>query len=326
MNAARKSGLLLGFDIGGTKCTVVLAEADGKTLASRRVETRKDRDPYGMIGLLLDAAAALLAERGLGSERLARIGLSCGGPLDTEKGLVLSPPNLPGWDEFPIVDLVSRRFPGIPVVLENDANASALAEWKFGAGRGSRNMVFLTFGTGLGAGLILDGKLYAGTNGLAGEVGHWRLAEDGPEAYGKKGSFEGFCSGSGIARLAEYRLREHLAVGQSSILEEVSLAAKGQLTAKDVIESAAAGDALAEKVVAEAARMLGRGLALLVDVLNPELIVLGGIYVRAEERFRSFVAEEIEREALGLAASVCRIVPAKLGEDLPLFAPIAVVL
>ncbi len=336
MNAVRKSGLLLGLDIGGTKCTVVLAGADGRPIASRALPTSRDRDPYGTLARLLDAAAALLSGRDSEIGAVARIGISCGGPLDAEKGLVLSPPNLPGWDEFPIARLVAERFPEAVVFLENDANASALAEWKYGAGVGSRNMVFLTFGTGLGAGLILDGKLYAGTNGLAGEIGHWRMAEDGPEAYGKRGSFEGFCSGTGIARLAELRLGEFAASGGNSARDGAAAsasrsslrtaAAEGRLTAKDVAEAAGAGDELACRVVEESARTLGRGLALLVDLLNPEVIVIGSVYARNEALFKGLVAEEIRREALGLAASACRVVPAKLGEELPLYAPVAVAL
>ena len=130
------------------------------------------------------------------------IGITCGGPLDSKKGLIMSPPNLPKWDKIPITKIIEDNF-NVPVFLQNDANACALAEWRFGAGKGTNNMIFLTFGTGLGAGLILDGRLYAGTNNLAGEIGHIRLAKDGPLGYDKKGSFEGFCSGAGIARLAK---------------------------------------------------------------------------------------------------------------------------
>src|SRR5690606_15592063 len=137
---------------------------------------------------------------------LAAIGISCGGPLDSRRGVILSPPNLPGWDRIPVVEVFQQAFK-VPVALQNDANAGALAEWLWGAGRGSHNMIFLTFGTGMGAGLILNGQLYSGTNDLAGEVGHIRLAPDGPVGYGKAGSFEGFCSGGGIKQLATDRAK-----------------------------------------------------------------------------------------------------------------------
>ena len=133
---------------------------------------------------------------------LKRIGISCGGPLDSKKGIIFSPPNLPGWDNVPITRILSDEF-GVETALQNDANACALAEWLMGAERGHSNMIFLTFGTGMGAGLILNGRLYSGTNDLGGEVGHIRLAKTGPVGFGKAGSFEGFCSGGGIAQLAK---------------------------------------------------------------------------------------------------------------------------
>jgi len=335
MKKALSGEFLLGLDIGGTKCTVVLAEAKGRLVASRYLPTSRDRDPYGMLARLLDAAASLIADQDAGIGTVSRVGISCGGPLDAGKGLVLSPPNLPGWDEFPLVRLVSDRFPAAKVVLENDANASALAEWKYGAGVGTRDMVFLTFGTGLGAGLILNGRLYAGTNGCAGEIGHWRLAEDGPEAYGKRGSFEGFCSGTGLSRLAGLRFREIDAAGGKAGRDEAAVRAsasslraaheEGRLSAKDLAEATRAGDEFAVKILEESARMLGRGLALLVDVLNPELIVIGSVYARNEDLFRDIAVEEMRKEALAPAASACRIAPSKLGEELPLYAPIALV-
>ena len=190
----------LGIDIGGTKCAVIAGTEDMEILEKISFATETHKGPDHSINLLLNSAGSITEKLGL--QGLQSIGISCGGPLDSKKGLVQSPPNLPGWDNIPIVQLFHEKF-NVPVFLQNDANACALAEWKFGAGKGVQNMIFLTFGTGMGAGIIADGKLYSGTNDLAGEVGHIRLADDGPEAYGKKGSFEGFCSGAGIARIAQ---------------------------------------------------------------------------------------------------------------------------
>ena len=142
------------------------------------------------------------------------IGVSCGGPLNSRTGVVQSPPNLPGWDDVPIVKILEDAF-GIPAFLQNDANACALVEWKYGAGRGCENMVFLTMGTGMGAGVIADGRLLRGARDMAGEVGHLRLEKDGPVGYGKAGSFEGFTSGGGIARLAAGLRREWEKEGRS---------------------------------------------------------------------------------------------------------------
>ncbi|MBQ7292692.1 MAG: ROK family protein, partial [Clostridia bacterium] len=180
--------MYIGIDIGGTKCAVVLGDSNGilKKVAFKTEECKQT------ITKILDIAESF--------GTADAVGISCGGPLDSGRGVIMSPPNLPDWDNIPIVKLVSDRL-GIPAYLQNDANACALAEWRFGAGRGTQNMAFLTFGTGLGAGLILNGRLVDGANGMAGEIGHIRLTDDGPTGYGKAGSAEGYCSGGGIARL-----------------------------------------------------------------------------------------------------------------------------
>lgn len=181
---------LIGFDIGGTKCAVSIGKEENGELQitnKKVISTRHDISPYEMI----DAMCCLAEEM---TDDFCSIGISCGGPLDSKRGIILSPPNLPGWDEIKIVDYLSERY-GREVSLQNDANACAVAEWKYGAGKGTSDMIFLTFGSGLGAGLILDGRLYSGASNMAGEVGHIRLSEFGPVGYGKTGSFEGFCSG-----------------------------------------------------------------------------------------------------------------------------------
>ena len=233
----------------------------------------------------------------------------------------MSPPNLPGWDGIPIVKILSDRF-SIRSGLHNDANACALAEWRFGAGRGLRNMVFLTFGTGLGAGLILDGKLYAGTNDNAGELGHIRLSPFGPVGYGKCGSFEGFASGGGIAQLARFKVSERLQMG-----ERVPWCAAEELdgiTAQKVAVAASEGDELAREIYRISATYLGRGLAVVIDLLNPEAIVIGSIYARNREMMEPYVLQEIEREALPHARRVCRILPAALGEQIGDYAALSV--
>ena len=182
--------LLAGVDIGGTKCAVGLGWAEAGTvtpLHKRRFPT--PATPEAALAQLVTDLETLVREQGEGAP--AAVGVSCGGPLNSTQGLILSPPNLPGWDAVDVVSPFREHF-GVPAALQNDANACALAEWQWGAGRGCRSMVFLTFGTGMGAGLILDGQLYAGITDMAGEVGHVRLAEDGPLGYGKRGSFEGF--------------------------------------------------------------------------------------------------------------------------------------
>lgn len=292
----------MGFDVGGTKCAVLLGRAEGDNV--RMIERAAFSTPSGpdaALAKLESVARQLLVSNNC---KPGSIGISCGGPLDSRKGLVLGPPNLPGWDHVPVCEHFSKAF-GVKAHLQNDANACAVAEWKWGAGRGVRNMVFLTFGTGLGAGLILDGRLYSGTNDLGGEIGHIRLADDGPLGYGKHGSFEGFCSGGGIARLAQ----QH-----------------GMKTtdAREVFEAAARGDGTALKVVEISARKLGLGLAMILDILNPERIVIGSIFARQRDQLWPIAEQTMRAEALPGAVAVCQVVPAALGEQIGDYAALSV--
>jgi glucokinase len=313
--------VLAGFDIGGTKCAVVLgAEEMGamEIIAKRKFPT--PGSPGETLERLMEELESLLEENP--RFQLEAIGISCGGPLDSRKGLILSPPNLPGWDRVDIVSPIRKRF-HIPVGLQNDANACALAEWKWGAGKGTKNMIFLTFGTGMGAGLILDGKLYTGTNDMAGEVGHIRMEEDGPIGYGKAGSFEGFCSGGGIARLAQKLVQEWLKQGKETSICR-SLEGLPDITARTVAEAAREGDQLAVQIFRMVGTYLGRALAILVDVLNPERIVIGSIYARQKPLLESVALEVLAQEALPLSLKVCEIVPSGLGENVGDFAALSV--
>ncbi len=308
--------MLLGFDIGGTKCAVTLGSDNGNAaidiIEKKVVPT--DKSVYKMIELLFDTAEELLAKQSVSNENISGIGISCGGPLNSKLGIILSPPNLAGWDNIPIVDLAEKRF-GKAVLLQNDANACAIAEWKYGAGKGFNNIIFLTFGTGMGAGLILDGKLYSGTNDLAGEVGHLRLAEIGPVGFGKAGSFEGFCSGGGIAQLTQMKVRQKLQMGEKVSFCD-SLNDLPNLTAKIVAEAAYEGDEVAIDIYRLCAEYLGRGLSLLVDILNPEVIILGGIYGRAKSLIEPYMREMMLKEAISDSYRNCKIVPAALSESI----------
>ncbi len=315
--------MLAGVDIGGTKCAVSvgkLVPAGIEVIGKRRFPTPPS--PQAAMAQIVASLAELLHDCQIDS--LEAIGISCGGPLDSQKGLTLSPPNLPNWDRIDVVTPLRERF-GVPTSLQNDANACALAEWQWGAGRGCRNMIFLTFGTGMGAGLILDGKLYSGTNDMAGEVGHVRLEWEGPVGYGKAGSFEGFCSGGGIAQLARSMAEERLKAGLAPLycptLEDLP-----NVTTEKVGQAAQAGDAVALAVFRIVGRYLGRGLAMLVDILNPERIVLGSIYVRQHSLLEPIVLEVLKDEALPYSLSVCQIVPAELGESVGDLASLSVAL
>jgi glucokinase len=312
----------LGFDIGGTKCSVVLGDRNFKVHEKIFFESHTERGYQAIIDDFIKHTYDLFEK--YERDNLVRIGISCGGPLDSVKGIIYSPPNLPGWDSVPIVEIFKKEFT-VDVEVQNDANACALAEWMMGAGAGTKNMVFLTFGTGMGAGLIIDGRLYTGTNDLGGEVGHIRLAPDGPVGFGKAGSFEGFCSGGGIARLAEIIITEKLRAGEEvgfcSTMEEIE-----NITAKSVFEAAYSGDPAANEIVNISAGYLGQGLSILIDILNPECIVIGSIYTRNEKLLKPLIEKVLDREAIPAANKVCRIVPAALGDDIGDYAALCVAL
>ena len=312
---------ILGFDIGGTKCAIVTASYAGakiRVLKKELIATDHSIDAYEMIDRMIEAADRLI------ERKPDKIGISCGGPLDCERGIIMSPPNLPGWDNIEIVRYIEEHY-NAPAKLQNDANACALAEWKFGAGIGCENMIFLTFGTGLGSGLILNGRLYEGTNGNAGEIGHIRLEKDGPIGYGTNGSFEGFCSGGGLAQLGYIKALECIENGTypSYFKEDMS---QNDVTAKSIADAAEMGDPTAREVYRLSGKYLGKGLSILIDILNPEKIIIGSIFARNQALFCEAMKKEIAKEALSFSADRCQIVAAKLGEAIGDYASIATAL
>lgn len=315
----------LGYDIGGTKCAVSLGRTqDGlydsiDIIAKDKFETKGT--PYEVLDKMISCAKAILEKERISFTDIARAGISCGGPLDSKRGVILSPPNLPGWDEVRAVEYLTERT-GIKTLLQNDANACAVAEWKFGAGRGCSNMVFLTFGTGLGAGLILNGKLYSGTNDNAGEAGHVRLSENGPVGYGKIGSFEGFCSGRGIEQLGRSYATEAFQRGEKVSFCE-GMHDLSNITAKRIAECADEGDELAKKVYAKSGEMLGYGLSMLVDILNPERIVIGSVFTRSKHLLFDSCDKVMREQCLSLSYDVCSVVGADLGENIGDYAALA---
>lgn len=297
-----RGNLILGLDIGGTKTAVVLGDCTGNIYDRISFATRPERGFEPTFDELLASLAEMRrnAPRITGREATA-VSVSIGGPLRIDPGIILSPPNLPGWDRIPLRDRLVDAT-GLPTYIEHDGNAGALAEWYFGAGCGRRHLIFLTLGTGLGAGLILNGDLYRGASDTAGEIGHIRLADSGPVAYGKAGSWEALCSGAGIARLAAHRFPQRWPDGPPDLPQLADLAR--------------AADPAATQVFDEAGRWLGRGLALLIDTLNPELIVLGSLAVRLGDLLLAPARAELARDALPSALSACEILPAALGDRL----------
>jgi glucokinase len=289
--------MILGLDIGGTKTAVVLGTRRGEIDWRKQFATAPERGFHSFFENLATEIRNALSNA---QDRVEAISVSIGGPLDVLKGIVKSPPNLPDWDDIPLKSLLTDRF-NLPVYVEHDGNAGVLAEFYFGAGRGFHNIVFLTMGTGFGAGLILDGKLYRGTTDTAGEIGHVRIAEDGPLCYGKAGSLEGFGSGTGMAKLA--RTMFPTLWNESATVMDVYTAYKN-------------GSPEARQVFEKVGFHLGRGFALIADLLNPERIILGGLGFRIGEAFLPAAERVFRQEALSQASSACSIVPSQLKESI----------
>ena len=311
-----KRSILVGIDIGGTKTAVLVSSAPPAVLGRIEFPTRPEKGAEPAVCLIKQAVRRLLSRR-LGGDAIrsiGAIGVSCGGPLDHIRGVIQAPPNLSTWVDVPIKAILEDEFKA-ECHVENDANAGAVAEHRFGAGQGCRNMVFITMGTGFGAGIITDGHLYHGANDMAGEIGHVRLTRSGPIGYYKAGSVEGWVSGGGIAQVAARMVVAAERRKEATILTE--LAHQGlPITARDVALAAQQGDGLAARVIHSTGKRLGGVLAMLVDILNPDRIVIGGLAMRLGDALLEPAREVIQREALATPAAACEVVPAALGESI----------
>ncbi|MEP7340859.1 MAG: ROK family protein [Acidobacteriota bacterium] len=300
---------ILGFDVGGTKTAVVEGTRDAVILQREELMTEA-HIPFAQTFPRIVAAANRTIETAVAaSRRITALSISIGGPLKISEGVLIDPPHLPGWHGVNLKEALQLEFPHLPVYVEHDGNAGALAEFHFGAGKARskegpnclRHLIFLTFGTGLGAGLIINGQVLHGATDTAGEVGHLRLAWSGPIGFGKEGSWEGFASGQGLVELAA-RMFPHRWQHSTPI--------------SDIVEAMLADDADALAVAAEAGKWMGRGMALLLDTLNPQMIVLGSLAVVLGERILAPARQALAEEALPQAVAACEIVPAKLGKSI----------
>jgi len=302
-NPDRWSSAVLGLDIGGTKLAVGVVTPDGDAHAVIVEPTRRDEGWQTVLGRLFDMGRRSVAESGLGP--VAAVGIACGGPLDAASGVLESPPHLPGWVDVPVGPLASEAF-GVPFALENDATAAAVAEHRFGAGRGTSTMIYLTISTGVGGGAVVGGVLHRGAAGNGGEFGHVTVQRGGRRcSCGRNGCLEAYASGSSIAE----RARAELAAGAPS-----SLATLTEVTAADVSRAALAGDQLAVRVWDETVELLGGALTDLVNVFEPEVAVLGGGVTRSGAQLLDPVARRVAREAMRPAARAVRVELAHLGD------------
>jgi glucokinase len=298
--------VIAAIDIGGTKIALGLAEADGRPLPFRRFPTRVEEGPRRILERAFGELERMAAEAGA---RVAGVGVGCGGPLDRRRGLILSPPNLPGWDEFPVVRLAEERF-GVPVLLDNDANAAALGEHAYGAGRGMEHLVYMTISTGIGGGLIVHGRLVHGVGDGAGEVGHMVVAPGGPPCgCGARGCLEALCSGTSIARRAVERLA---ADARPSVLRA---GGAGGVTARAVAEAARAGDPVAAEVWDETVKYLALGIGNVIAALAPEAVILGGGVSEAGEQLLAPLRRRVRESVKIMPVERVQILQAALGGD-----------
>ena len=310
--------MLAGIDIGVTKCAVTIGNIKDEAVEiinKIKFKTSEYSNPYDVLERLADELEKMQCEG------IEAIGISCGGPLDSKNGVIISPPNLPGWDNISVKNFFEERFKA-KTFLQNDADACAVAEWKFGAAKGLENVIFLTFGTGLGAGLILNGRLYSGTNSMAGEVGHIRLSEFGAVGYGKSGSAEGFCSGGGIAQIGRIKALELLQSGKDCLFCR-SYDELDKITAETIARAADSDDLCALEVYRISGRKLGELLSILIDLLNPQMIVIGSVYTRSSHLLKTEMSKVIETETLSVSRKNCIISKAALGDSIGDYAAIS---
>jgi len=305
---------IIGIDIGGTKIAIGRADVSGNLEESLRFPTNVTRGYKMILEEIIENTKGLFK-----NQPIRAIGIGCGGPLDSKEGRILSPPNLPGWDDVPIVKDIRDIF-NVPVYLENDANAAALGEFHFGAGRNVSNMVYLTLSTGIGGGVIINNRLVHGVRDSGGEVGHQTILPDGPICNcGNKGCLEALSSGTGIAK----RFRERLISGRDSIVKtwvrDIS-----NIDAKMIADAAKLGDTLAKEVWDEAIYYLGIGISNIITILSPEMIVLGGSLTKYGDDLFVKVKEIVKERVKLVPVEEIPIVQAELGDNVGILGAVAV--
>jgi len=301
---------VLAIDLGGTKIIAAIISNQGRVMAREYSLTLADKGPQPVINRMVSAIDRLLSLRRIDSSQLNSVSIAAG-PINFEKGLVTSPPNLPGWYDIPLRDIIKEKY-RVNTFLINDASAATLGEHRFGAGKGVNNLILLTLGTGIGGGIIINGKLYSGPCGSAGEIGHMTIDVNGPRcSCGNIGCLEMLASGTAVAREAIKRIRQ----GERSSLTEIVEGKIESITAEKVEVAAQGGDSLALEVILKAANYLGAGLVNLVNIFNPEMIIVGGGMAKMGNLLLDPAKQVVRERAFQLPAQAVRIVPAQLGDD-----------
>ena len=310
---------ILGIDIGGTKLAIGVAMQDGRLLADARLPSHAEEGPDAMIDRVIELARDVVSDAGTSMREIDAIGIGCGGPLDPWRGVIRNALNLPGWTDIPLVTRFEAAF-DTPTFLDNDANAAAIGEHRFGAGRGVRNLVYLTVSTGVGGGLVLDDSLYHGENGNGGELGHISVRVDGRPCHcGSSGCIETYCSGTNIAA----RARDALASDATGALAGRE---PSSITAEHVAAAARDGDPLARAVWDETMELLGGGIVSIIHAFNPRLVVIGGGVARAGDLLFDPVRRIVSERTMSWLAEVVDVVPAQLGDLTGVLGAVAVAL
>jgi glucokinase len=312
MKETEKPGLpVLAIDIGGTKIITAIISNKGQVMAKEYHLTLANEGPTPVINRIMSAIDHLLKAKNMGFSQLDSISIAAAGAINFEKGVITSSPNLPGWLDIPLRDIVEEKY-GVNTFLLNDANAAALSEHQFGAGRGVRNLVYLTVSTGIGSGIIIDGKLYMGACGSAGEIGHMTIDVNGArDTCGNIGCLETLASGTAVAKEAIRRIKR----GEESYLTEIVEGKLENITAEKVSIAAQNGDSLALEIIMQAATYLGVGLVNVVNIFNPEMIVIGGGMAQMGDLLLNPARKVVRERAFPVSAGAVRIVPAQLGNN-----------
>jgi glucokinase len=302
---------VLAIDLGGTKIAAALISSDNRVTDKAHSLTLVSEGLQPVTSRIFSMIDRLLSQSNTDPARLYGIAIAAAGAIDTDKGLITSSPNFPGWLNVPLRDMVRKRY-GVDTRLVNDASAAALAEHRLGAGRGAANLIYITVSTGIGGGIIVNGELYSGTSGCAGEIGHMTIDTNWPEcSCGNAGCLEVLASGKAVAGEAKRRIRE----GEQSRLTDIVSGDLEGITAEKVAMAAQGGDRLAMEVISRAATYLGVGMVNLVNIFNPEMIIVGGGLSKMGELLLGPAREVVRQRAFPLCAGAVRIVTTGLGDD-----------
>ena len=314
--------LILGVDLGGTKIATALATAQGKILARGYNLIPTQTAPDTVISTIFATIDKTLSSSEIALSRVLGIGIAAAGIIDSDYGKVIFSPNLPGWREVPLREAVEQRF-GTPAYLGNDANLAALGEWYFGVQKKVANLIYITVSTGIGGGIISNGRLYTGCRGTAGEIGHMTIDINGPRCNcGNIGCWEALASGTALAREAVKQITQ----GANTSIVELVNGDVSKIDAKVVFEAAKQGDELAKELISQLAYYFGVGLANLVNIFNPELILIGGGVAKMGDLLLQPAIKVVKKRAFATSAATVKIKPALLGDDSGVLGAVAFVL